>query len=70
MIIKNDVRYMGVWYSIDFGYYTFYDNKWCYDEFYPNIKLQVPHDVKRKYCILYPSTPYYDNKIFSRGDLR
>lgn len=67
MVMRNGKKYRGVWYDLDIGYYTDWDNRYYIDDFFPISNFSIPHDEEKNYCVLYPEYP--SRYSFSKGDL-
>jgi hypothetical protein len=71
MVTIKGKNYLGIWYDLEVGYYTLWDNRWLHDDYFmADPEFDIPWDKNKECCVLYPNTP--DNlyeKTFSPGDL-
>lgn len=70
MVIMNEVRYSGIWYDLEVGYYSFWDSKYCFDGFFAMPDFKISWDKDQEFCVLFPGFPDRYGKVFSQGDLK
>lgn len=70
MVTIKNKKIEHVWYDLEIGYYTFWESRWFFDEFYPEQNIQAPYTGLQENCVLIPAYPLYGEKVFSKGTLR